>query len=467
MFLTKWHLPLAVSIGLAILVIAAIETASLVWLRKMPQRRVDFAAAANLSERGAKFVHFLANRHEVRGTGNCQPDWNRLHYYVDTLDATQTGLQYVKVERNGETVFSHEPGKSWQEGIPAELPRGLGWLNDKSIITHSRGTLRIDGRDVAIMVFSQEFPAADGAQMRVEVALRRDASDEIREPAVKGILTMFYIAVGATVAAFSACIVVMIWAIIRDSRRERSRRQEEHLAFSGMMANGIVHDFRNPMSAVRLDAQMLEREVRRPEGPRCERMSELASRIGHTMDRMDNVMNEFLFLARPDSGKLERVDLREIITDRFEALVPRLEAAGIDCIVTFNGEERAHFADGKLSMKENGAPLFVSVMKNSFRRALSNVVLNATQFSPKGGVVEIAADEHEHCVRIEVRDRGPGIPPRERDRIFDIFNSSRPGGTGLGLFIAHTAVTQSGGTISALPRKGGGTIIRIELPRGS
>ncbi len=465
LLLAKWRMPLAVFAVLVILVVAAIDTIGLAWLRKMPEEHVDLAATARLSERGAKLVHFLANRREVRGTSETPPDWNRIHYFVDTLDAAQTGLQYVDIDRNGQTVFFHHPGRTWHDGRSNVVPEGLGWITDKSTVSLTRTSQVIDGEDVTILHFSQEFPAADGALMRVEVALRRDATDEMRKPADEGVSVMFHIAILATVISFAVCIVIVFWAIRRDTIRERFRRQEEHLAFSGVLANGIVHDFRNPMSSVRLDAQMLAREVRRPDGPRGDRIVELSSRINHTMERMDGVFREFLYMARPDSGTIEKIDLRELISVCLETLSPRFDAAGVKCRISINGQEQAESAGGHKVAEKNGAPLFVSVMPASFRRALANIVLNAIQFSPNGETVEIAAAETGQGVCLEVRDRGPGIGARDRERIFEMFTTSRPGGTGLGLFIARTAVTQSGGTISALQREGGGTVMRIVLPR--
>jgi two-component system sensor histidine kinase KdpD len=108
--------------------------------------------------------------------------------------------------------------------------------------------------------------------------------------------------------------------------------------------------------------------------------------------------------------------------------------------------------------------LVVTAYPFALRRALLNVLVNALQFAPKGSEVEIALSASQGGrVIIEVRDRGPGIPPEQRKRIFDMFVTTRPEGTGLGLFLARTAIQRCGGGIEALPRLGGGTIIRVTL----
>ena len=119
------------------------------------------------------------------------------------------------------------------------------------------------------------------------------------------------------------------------------------------------------------------------------------------------------------------------------------------------------------SLLDIGHSFYVTVYPFALRRALLNVLVNALQFAPKGSEVEIALGAAHGRITIEVRDRGPGIPAEQRERIFEMFVTTRPEGTGLGLFLARTAIQRCGGTIEALPRPGGGTIIRITLQPAS
>jgi len=91
-----------------------------------------------------------------------------------------------------------------------------------------------------------------------------------------------------------------------------------------------VHDFRNPMSAVHLDAQMLEREAKRPEGARPERLTDLAGRINRTVERMDKVFQEFLYLARPAEEAREPVDLAGMRAGMHRNHDPALRTCGRD-----------------------------------------------------------------------------------------------------------------------------------------
>jgi signal transduction histidine kinase len=209
-----------------------------------------------------------------------------------------------------------------------------------------------------------------------------------------------------------------------------------------------VHDFRNPMSSVRLDAQMLERESRRPEGARPERLADLAGRIDHTVSRMDKVFQEFLYLARPAEEAQEPVDLAECVRECLLTLAPRLEQAGVTPAILWQAP-----------------PPRILASPFALRRALINVLLNAVQFSPAQGRIEVDARAAGNRVELDILDRGPGIPAPDRRRIFDMFVTTRPGGTGLGLFLARTAIRKCGGEIAALPREGGGACIRMTLKK--
>jgi signal transduction histidine kinase len=280
-----------------------------------------------------------------------------------------------------------------------------------------------------------------------EATLKREAVGQEELTAQRLVSSLFVFSVATLVLSFSACALVLLVAVARERRREQRSRQEEHLAFSGVLANGILHDFRNPMSAVRLDAQMLGREMTRTDGFRPERVAELSSRIARTMDRMDKVFQEFLFLAKPADEKPEHVDIEQVVKECIDTLAPRVEQAGI----TVRTE------------RQESLPA-AAAFPFALRRALLNVLMNAIHFAPKGSEVTVVLSRNGKTVVTDVLDRGPGIPATLRKTIFDMFVTGRPEGTGLGLFLARTAIRRCGGDIHAHEREGGGADLRITLP---
>ena len=462
----KWRAPVGWMTYGAILAVATLDTLSLVCLRRMPESHVSLTATAQLASQGAQFVRYIAGSEAAKNGEAGAEDTRRLDQLVSALYAAQPGLQYVEISRDGRSVFRRQIPASPDDGAAGGATAGSGapFFEPPPAIPGEVGEERIpvsmtrtvlptaSGQEIPVLVFHREFPLDDGGTARVELALKRNLPRRDPTPENEGVTWMFYIALGTTCVAFAACLVICAWAIRRDSRREAQRRREEHLAVSGALANGIVHDFRNPMSSVRLDAQMLEREARREGGPRPERVGELSGRIGRTVARMDDIFKEFLYLAKPDPAGLETVDLRQFAAECVETLAARYEAAGVACAIP-----------------PGDAPVPAVAMASALRRALVNVFLNAAQFSPEGSTVDVAfgGDDARREAWIEVRDRGPGIPPRDREHIFDMFSTTRPGGTGLGLFLAKAAVEHSRGRIGVWSRDGGGTVFRITLPAPS
>lgn len=445
-------LPPILLLALTILSIGMAAVVLLWGLSRMPQGEASAEIARRVAQQGESLTRFLGRQPLLHESNIASLAWQQLPPLVDGLQSAHAGLQYVEITRDGVTVF-HRQITERGEGaalvsMPPFPPTPLESPAIKLPVQVTRKLVEMQGIRIPVMVFRQEIPLADGASVSVEVGLRRDLLSQQGRDAQQAVRLMFRLALLTITVAFGACLGLMIWAVRRDRRRDARRRQEEQLAFSGMLANGIVHDFRNPMSSVLLDAQMLARESRRSEGARPERLSELAERIGRTLERMDKVFKEFLFLSKPAAETPEAMSLPGCIDECLETLAPRLEAAEVTAT--------CQAADSLPPVQASPSAL---------RRALLNVLLNAVQFAPRGTVVELAMERAGGGrVRLDILDRGPGIPPAERRRVFEMFTSTRPGGTGLGLFLAKTAITNCHGTIEALARPGGGTLIRIELP---
>ena len=136
------------------------------------------------------------------------------------------------------------------------------------------------------------------------------------------------------------------------------------------------------------------------------------------------------------------------MADCIEMLRPRFDKAGV-AIASELGPD---------ALKVSGFPV-------QFKRAVLNIMANAEQFAPRPGRLSIRSFSRRSDAVFEFADDGPGIPKGERAKIFDLFYSRRPGGTGLGLALARTAVENCGGTIRAeTPPSGRGALIAIRIP---
>jgi len=439
---TEW--PLIVITAVLVAGIALLAVCSLHILRGMHRAVAHSRAARAVLDKGRALCVELADHPAVLATdAGAESDWRAFSRQVRSLHTIEEDLQYVSVSRDGVTIF-HEQMAAL-DGMSEPRPDGAG-NPAASDVRMTRRLLPGAGGAVPVVVFATRLKGRDGQWRVVEVALRRDAVEREEQAAAAAIASMFRLSLLTIAAAFGVCLAIVVWMMQREARRERQRREEEHLAFAGVLANGIVHDFRNPMSSMRLDAQMLEREVSRGAECRPARLSELAERIRHTIDRLDKVFQEFLYASKPPAAQSERVDLKACVRDCLSMLGPRLKEAGVRAETSTPDED-----------------VVVSGYQTSLQRALMNVVTNAEQFAGKGGRIGVRVGRAGREAFVEVTDSGPGIPRADRHRVFEMFYSSRPGGTGLGLFLARTAVERCGGTIRAMENPGGGTCIRIAL----
>jgi len=408
----------------------------------MHRRSAHTAAAETVISQGQAMVARLSSQPSVTSTNANASDWSEFSRLVRNLYTLEDGLQYVSVVRDGVAVFHEQTRLLDGSEPPTPVPPA------SAPVEMRRELLEVGRESIPVVVFGTTVDSPDGVDTRVHVALRKDTVNREEEASEAAIASMFRLTLITVLISFAICALVVVWMMRREAKREALRRDEEHLAFSGMLANGIVHDFRNPMSSMRLDVQMLHRETERSDGARPERMGKLATRVRSTLDRMDKVFQEFLYVSRPDRDDRTRVDLVACIRDSLEMLLPRFEKA-------------------EVSSEVNAPPegVAVSAYEGSLRRALVNVLTNAEEFSPAGKTVTVNIRKSGETAIVDIIDCGPGVPEHKRKQIFDMFITERPEGTGLGLFLAKAAIERSGGTIEvASPPSGQGTCIRITLP---
>jgi len=365
-----------------------------------------------------------------------------LNWFFDTMADADPTLESLSIESDGVTVFERQATlRSFDSAAEPRSPANSAPIETEHVLQD------VGGHSVPLVMFTRRLPDdASGSGRILQLGLRQDALAQDEQLAGSAVKTMFYVALTTHIVSLGTLLGIIFWLMGREKQREERRRQEEHLAFAGMMANGVVHDFRNPMSAVRLDAQMLEREAAKPTAS-ADRMTELAGRIRTTLDRIENVFQEFFFLSQPSRSDPETLDLAVCLNDCVKILEARFEAAGVTVVFEPLPE-----------------PCLVHACDAPLRRALLNVLGNALAFSPHGAEVQLELKRQRNRILLDVLDRGPGIAEDQRQQVFEMFVSSRPGGTGLGLFLARTALAISDGQIEVLAREGGGTCIRISLP---
>jgi signal transduction histidine kinase len=163
------------------------------------------------------------------------------------------------------------------------------------------------------------------------------------------------------------------------------------------------------------------------------------------LDQLNDKVGDLLRFSRPRPASLVPVDLMTMLTD-----------------VTHSARAAAGGATPEISVC--GPPLIALGDAEMLRAVLLNLLLNACQASGASPVEVTVVDEPETC-RIEIADRGPGIPPEEVDHVFEAFHTTKKSGTGLGLAIVKRYIELQNGQVRLQPRPGGGTIAQVQIPR--
>ena len=271
---------------------------------------------------------------------------------------------------------------------------------------------------------------------------------------IPGTPLFFQLGVFAVVAMSSAIIAAKLGAAgaqseelaaelaafrLREGDMEQLEKRAARLEGVAEMSGSLAHEIRNPLASIRSAVEQLASIPRVSEDERT--LSELVQREA---DRLSRILGEFLDFARTNAAKVQRVNLTEIARN-----AARLAAA------------HPHRADQvKVVDMFPSAALMMDGDEDLLHRALYNLLLNAVQASPPNGEVRIEGGElapgqlpqgnerFEHgAYGILVIDQGAGVPASIRDRLFDPFVTTKPGGSGLGLSIVQRAAEAHGGIV--------------------
>lgn len=224
--------------------------------------------------------------------------------------------------------------------------------------------------------------------------------------------------------------VIAVLGDITDQRRaEAMKAQTEKLRAIAELSAGLAHEVRNPTAALRLSAQQLA------ESPQTDQEDQqLADIIIRESNRLSDLVQEFLDFARVGEGEPSRVNLQQLIQEAIE-------------VAQAPGEEQGEYPE----IRQDIPDTYIRIDKRLAHRVLSNLLLNAFQFTPNDQSVEVAATierkAEELSIQVRIRDHGPGIEPSRQDKIFSPFYTTRSGGSGLGLAVAARAASLLEGDI--------------------
>jgi signal transduction histidine kinase len=251
-----------------------------------------------------------------------------------------------------------------------------------------------------------------------------------------------------TVAAELQDTVTALRGVDRALHEHRDAlRRAHHFATLGRLAAGLSHEIRNPLGTLFLHIDLLEEEYRDPSPESPTLIPQTFSEIRTALTRLDELVQDYLSLVRVSTIELNVQDMGAAV----QAWAAELESRAAQQGVTIQLE--GHATVGPLAFHPS-----------TLRRAVLNVVQNAIEAMPQGGTLTLECARTAREVHLRVRDSGIGIPAEQVPRIFEPLQTTKPGGTGLGLYLVQEVVAAHGGQIAVQSTVGHGTTMTITLP---
>ena len=218
----------------------------------------------------------------------------------------------------------------------------------------------------------------------------------------------------------------------------------ERLAALGRITAGVAHEVKNPLNSMRLWLENLKESL----PPEMDDSAKQAVNVlDAEIDRLDAVVKRFLDFSRPMDVRLEPTQLAPLLQEVLEVAAPQLEKSKVQVAQLLPIDVPEVFGDRAL-----------------LKQAILNLVLNAVDAMPNGGQLQLTLSRRGDMAEITVGDTGKGIPPEHRQKVFQLFFTTRPGGSGIGLASTFRIVQLHNGSIDFTSEVGRGTTFRIELP---
>lgn len=224
-----------------------------------------------------------------------------------------------------------------------------------------------------------------------------------------------------------------------ESEIELSRR----LAAIGRLTSGVAHEVKNPINAIVVHLELL-REKMGDADPDTNRHVDI---IGREIHRLDRVVQMLVDFNRPVELQLTDFDLRRLVEDVVVLASPEAEQQGVIIRTELGSDALLVRADADL-----------------IKQALLNVTLNGVQAMTNGGTLQVSARQNDTAATIEVQDEGNGIPPEVRDKVFNLYFTTKKTGSGIGLAMSYRALQLHNGALDFVTEMGRGTTFRLMLP---
>ena len=227
--------------------------------------------------------------------------------------------------------------------------------------------------------------------------------------------------------------------------------QTERVAAWRELARRLAHELRNPLFPLQITVENLQRARQLAQAQFQEVFNEATATLKAELANLNTIIGRFSDFSKMPAPQLTQVNVNESLRNAVRLFEPQFTAVGKPPITT------EYFLTDSLPEIDADPDLL--------HRAFQNLVLNALDAMPAGGMLTLRSSNGEDTVRIEISDTGKGLTPEECSRLFTPYYTTKQQGTGLGLAIIQSVVADHHGTISVTSEEGRGATFRIDLPK--
>lgn len=243
-------------------------------------------------------------------------------------------------------------------------------------------------------------------------------------------------------------VVIILRDVTREHLNEASMVESERLDAVKLLAAGVAHEIGNPLNALNIHLQLLDREVKKLPEDKSSDLHELLDVARTEVSRLDLIITQFLRAIRPSAPTLVVEHVDELLKETLNLIKQEIQDRKISVSLEF-----------PKSIPE------IKLDRNQIKQAFFNLIRNALQAMPDGGELRIVISVSAEFVEISFQDTGVGISSDELGQIFEPYHTTKKEGSGLGLMVVQRIIQEHGGEIDVVSKVGTGTSFTVLLPR--